>query len=88
MLEGKQIWSRNANRLRHTIQSEAAVLTANSHATNFIPAGDVIAELEGRASEYAAEANQSPGPEARAFRELAELCRGWVMSLRYGNWTS
>jgi len=61
---------------------------AKVQASDFISAGEVIADLERRASEYDAAAKEVSEPETSRFRKLAQLCRGWVMSLKWGNWTS
>ena len=87
MLKGKQIRSRTASLPRHTIAEERGLM-AKIQASKFIPAGEVIADLEKRAGEYDTAAKQMSEPEASKFRELAELCRGWIKSLKYGNWTS
>ena len=54
----------------------------------FIPAGDVISDLEKKANDYEKTAREMPEPAATTLRKLARLCRGWIASLKYGNWTS
>ncbi len=55
---------------------------------NFIPARDVISELERLAASYDKAAQQTREPEAGKLRQFAQLCRCWIMSLKYGSWTS
>ena len=54
----------------------------------FIPAVDVISELERKASDCEKAAKEMPEPEATRLRKFAQLCHAWIMSLKYGNWTS
>ncbi|HET9839190.1 MAG TPA: hypothetical protein VFR84_13215 [Candidatus Angelobacter sp.] len=54
----------------------------------FVPAGDVISELEKTAADCEKASREMPEPEAAKLRNLAERCRGPIMSLKYGNWTS
>jgi hypothetical protein len=53
-----------------------------------IPANDVILELEKTAAGCEAAAKEAPEPEAGKLRKFAQLCRGWMMSLKFGSWTS
>jgi hypothetical protein len=57
-------------------------------AARFLPVTEVLADLEKKAAEYEHLASEMREPEAGKLRKLAELCRGWIMSLKYGNWTS
>ena len=54
----------------------------------FVPAGEVLADLERKASEYENTAATLPEPAATALRKLADLCRDWIKILTYGSWTS
>jgi len=54
----------------------------------FLPAGEVLEDLEKKAAEYDRLANEMREPGAAGLRKLAEICRGRFISLKYGRWTS
>jgi hypothetical protein len=54
----------------------------------FVPPDDVISELKKTADDCEKAALDMPEREATSLRNLANLCRGWILSLKYGNWTS
>jgi len=54
----------------------------------FVPAGDVLADLEKKANEYESAATTLPEPAATNLRKLADLCRDWIKILTHGSWTS
>ncbi len=56
---------------------------------DFIPADATLKELEAQAEELQQQASKAQEPEASLLREKAQLCLGWMKSLRVGGpWTS